>query len=159
MAAGRNPVPSSGRFVSGSLPRGLPPWDCGGLSSRQLRQPAQRSPPRGEAVLAAAGDHEWRQALQPAPNRPLRDGERAGTIVWPDERVLLGRGTDEDAVVQPLRLDELELAFQVRAGEDEDDAPVDAIVLEHALGQHRAVARPAPDHAVQTDVDTPLVVE
>jgi hypothetical protein len=79
--------------------------------------------------------------------------------VWPDERISLGRGADEDAVVQPLGLDELELALGVRAGEDEDDAPVGAVVLEHALGQHRAVACAAPDHATQAHVDAPLVVE
>ena len=76
-----------------------------------------------------------------------------------DERVLIRRRADEDAVVQPLRLDELELALQVRTREDEDDAPVDAVVLEHAVGQHRAVARAAPDHPVEANVDASLVVE
>ena len=36
---------------------------------------------------------------------------------------------------------------------------VGAVVLEHAVGQHRAVARAAPDHAVQADVDAALAVE
>ena len=73
-------------------------------------------------ATTAAGDDERRQALQPAPDRPLGDGEHAGPVVGPDERVLLGRRADKDAVVQPLGLDELELALQVRTGEDEDDA-------------------------------------
>ena len=85
--------------------------------------------------------------------------EHAGPVVRADERVLLGGRADEDAVVQPLRLDELELALEVRAGEHEDDPAVDAVVLEHALGQHRPVARAAADHAVQADVDAALVVE
>ena len=36
---------------------------------------------------------------------------------------------------------------------------VGAVVLEHALGQHRPVARAAPDHAVQAHVDAAVVVE
>ena len=85
--------------------------------------------------------------------------KRARAVVRADERVLLGRGADEDAVVEPLGLDELELALEVGAGEHEDDPAVGAVVLEHALGQHRAVARAAPDHAVQPDVDAAVVVQ
>src|SRR5438477_120983 len=105
----------------------------------------------------------WRRSLptenarSPAPvrmttrtaGRPLGHGEGPGAVVRTDERVLLQRGADEDAVVQPLGLDELELAPEVRAGEHEDDAAVCAVVLEHSLGQHRPVAGAAPDHAVQ----------
>ena len=107
----------------------------------------------------AAGNDEGRQVAQPAADRPFWDGERAGPIVRPDERVFLGGRPDEDAVVQPLALDELELALDVRAGEHEDDASVGAVVIEHAFGQHRTVAPSPPDHPVQTNVDTHLVVE
>ena len=46
-----------------------------------------------------------------------------------DEWVGLERGADEDAVVEPLGLDELELPFEVGTGEDEDDPAVDPVVL------------------------------
>ena len=85
--------------------------------------------------------------------------KRARLVVRSDEGVVLERGADEDAVVEPLGLDELELALEVRAGEDEDDPAVDAVVLEHAVGQHRPVARAAPDHPVQAHVDAALVVQ
>ena len=49
--------------------------------------------------------------------------------------------------------------FEVRAGEDEDDAAVDAVVLEHAVGQHRPVAGAAPDHPVQPDVHAAVLVQ
>ena len=49
--------------------------------------------------------------------------------------------------------------FEVRPGEHEDDPAVGAVVLEDALGQHRPVARPAADHAMEPDVDAALVVE
>src|SRR5438093_7696696 len=88
----------------------------------QLRQPAQRTETRGKAVLPAAGDHERRQALQPTADRPLRDGEGARSVICSGERVFLGGRADEDAVVQPLRLDELKLALWIGADEDEDDA-------------------------------------
>src|SRR5215208_999391 len=67
----------------------------------------------------------------------------------PGQWVLFGRRADEDAVIDPLGLDELELALQVRTDEHEDDASVDAVVLQDAVGQHRAVAGAAPDHPVQ----------
>ena len=47
----------------------------------------------------------------------------------------------------------------MRTDEHEDDSAVDAVVLQDALGQHRAVAGAAPDHPVQADVDAAFVVE
>ena len=69
-------------------------------------------------------------------------------MVLSDEWIVLCRGTDKDAVVQPLSFYEFELAAYVRADEREHDAAVGAIVFEHPLGQERAVASAAPDHAV-----------
>src|SRR5215218_7826750 len=118
-------------------------------SGLQLREPAECAQAGGKAVLAAAGHDERRQLLQPAPDRPARDGQASRPVIRSDERVLLGRRADEDAVVEPLRLDEFELAVQVRADEDEHDPTVGPVIFEHALGKHRPVARPAADHAMQ----------
>src|SRR5918993_1543367 len=128
-------------------------------SRREVREPPQRAKPGDEQVLAAARDHERRQALEPAPDRLTRDREGARAVVGPHQRVLLGRGPDEDAVVHPLRLDELVLALQVCAREDEDDSAVRAVVLQDSLGQDRPVARPAADHPMEAHVDAPVVVE
>ena len=49
--------------------------------------------------------------------------------------------------------------FGIGADEDEDDAAVRAVVLQDAFGEHRAVARAEPEHAVQADVDAHLVIE
>src|SRR5215217_7300701 len=135
------------------------PGDFDARSGLQLGKPAQRSQARHIAVLAAAGDDERRQARQTAPDWPLRDGEHAGSVVRPGQRVLLGRRADKDAVVDPLGLDELELALEVRTDEHEDDSSVDAVVLQDAFGQHRAVAGAAPDHPVEADVDASLLIE
>src|SRR5918998_937071 len=151
MGVGRSRAPAIGRWLS-RVPSLLE-------SRVELREPAHRPQARREAVLAAARDDERREILEPAPDRPLGNGEAARPVVRTDERVLLQRGADEDAVVQPLGLDELELPFEVRAREYEDDAAIGAVVFEHALGQHRSVARAAPDDAVQADVDGAVAVQ
>src|SRR5918997_1282078 len=151
MGVGRSRAPANGRWLS-RVPSLLE-------SRVELREPAHRPQARREAVLAAERDDERRQVLEPAPDRPLRNGEAARPVVRTDERVLLQRGADEDAVVQPLGLDELELSFEMRAREYEDDAAIGAVVFEHALGQHRSVARAAPDHAVQADIDSAVAVQ
>jgi hypothetical protein len=61
-------------------------------------------------------------------------GELAGAIVGARERVLFIGSAEEHAVVEPLRLYELELAVQARHGGDEDDPAVGAVVLQHPGG-------------------------
>ena len=62
-----------------------------------------------------------------SPGQPAPDG-LLGDCVSPvpgrssNQRILFLWRTDEDAVVQPLGLDELELALEMCAGEDKDDA-------------------------------------
>src|SRR4051794_17435724 len=128
-------------------------------SGLELCEPAERAQAGGKAVLATAGDDERRQLLQAAPDRAVRDGQRPGPVVRSDEGILLGGRADEDAVVEPLRLDELELAVEVRADEDEHDAAVGPVVFELAGRQHRAVARAAADHAMEADVRRHLALE
>src|SRR3954471_6387675 len=90
----------------------------------ELREPAERAQAGGKAVLAAAGDDERRQLLQPPSDRPGRAGPGPRPVVRSDDRVLLGGRADEDAVVEPLRLHELELAVQLPPGEDEHEPAV-----------------------------------
>src|SRR4051794_12478131 len=88
-------------------------------SGVQFTEPAQRRQAGCEAVLAAFRGHERHQPLQAPADRTLRDREHAGRVPAPDERVALPRRADEDAVVEPLRLDELELTLEMGADEDE----------------------------------------
>ena len=62
---------------------------------------------------------------------------------------MLARRAKEDTVVDPLRLDELELSAEMGPEEGEHDAPIGAVVLQDTVGQQRAVAGAAADHAVQ----------
>src|SRR3954468_9147467 len=96
---------------------------------------------------------------QPPPDRALGNSEAAGPVVGPDQWISLVWSADEDPVVEPLRLDELELALDVRSGEHEHDAAVLTVVLDHTLGQHRPVARATPDHAMQADVGAAVAIE
>src|SRR5512142_29319 len=106
----------------------------------QLGEPAQGAQTRQEAIFATPSDNEARQVLQAAPDGLLRDGDAARSVVMPGHRVFFAGEPDEITIVDPLGLDELELPVQVGADEDPDEAPVGAIVFEHALRQRRAVA-------------------
>ena len=66
----------------------------------------------------------------------------------PGKRVYLGGCAEEGAVVDPLRLDELELPGELRLKAEEQDAAIGPVVLQDALGQHRAVAGATPDDPV-----------
>ena len=76
----------------------------------------------------------------------------SAAVLHADQRVALGGGADELAVVDPLPLDELELPVQARADEGEHQPAVGAVVLQHAGRQRRAVVGAAPDHPVQPDL-------
>ncbi|WP_326827977.1 MULTISPECIES: hypothetical protein [unclassified Streptomyces] len=114
----------------------------------RVGDPAQRRQAGHEAVLATPVDDEWRQPLETAADRLARDGEPA-VVVHADQRVLFRGRPNELAVVHPLPLRELELPVQVRSDKGEHDAAVGAVVLQHSLGQRRAIGRTAHDHAVQ----------
>src|SRR5918993_2088877 len=135
------------------------PCRCVGASCVELREPTQRLQTRCEAILSAASDDERGQLGQPASNWLLWNRECARPVIGSDHWILLGRGTDEDAVIEPLRLDELELPVQMRSGEDEDDASILPVVVEHAFRQHRAVTRPPADHPVEPRIDTALMIQ
>src|ERR687898_1967480 len=114
----------------------------------EVGEPAQGPQAGHEAVLAAAVDDELGQLFQALADRLLGDGEPAGPILRPGKRVFLGGCAEEGAVVDPLRLDELELPGQGRLEAEEQDAAIGPVVLQDALGQHRAVARATPDDTV-----------
>src|SRR5262249_43662246 len=122
---------------------------CVKLSRLKICEPAQGAQSGHEAVLAASGNDEPWYALQPATDRPPREGKYAGSIVRSAHRILLGgSAAEEDPVVDPLRLHELELPLQMRSDEGEHDAPVGIVVFQHSFRERGTVRRPAADHSV-----------
>src|SRR5262245_29873532 len=107
-------------------------------SALERAEPLQRAQAGQEGILAAAGDDEPRQTVEAAADRPARDGEVPAAAAH--QGILLGGVPDELPVVDPHRLDELELPPEVCAHEEEHEAPVLAVVLQDPLGQERAVA-------------------
>ena len=83
--------------------------------------------------LKSAAANAW--ALEPAPNRPLGNGEDAVAFTVTEDGILLGSVTDEVAVSHPLRLHELKLPPEMRADQEEDAAALGAVIFEHALRQ------------------------
>src|SRR4029453_14547730 len=114
----------------------------------EVGEPAQGPQARHKAVFAAAVDDELGQLCQAPADRLLGDGELFGPIVRPGKRVYVGGCAEEGAVVDPLRLDELELLAEPRLKAEEQDAAIGPVVLQDALGQHRAVAGATPDYPV-----------
>ena len=74
-----------------------------------------------------------------------------------DQEVLVGAEAERVAVVDPQRLDGLELAPDVGLEADEDQAAVDAVVVDTPGGERRAVGAAAADDPVA--VGEPAVVE
>src|SRR5215471_7769445 len=91
-----------------------------------------------EAVLTSLRGDEAGYARHALAYRSARDCEGPGAIVSAAERVLLLVKTHKVAVVLPRRLEELELAVEVRVKEAEQTASLRAVVFGCPLGQHRA---------------------
>ena len=105
------------------------PHGWGSASQRRARRPGMKaySPPRVTTKRAR-------------PCRRLGIGRRGiekepAVVVRSDDRVPGVAEAQEGPVVDPLRLDELELPLQVRADEGEHQPPVGAVVLGHAVRQ------------------------
>src|SRR5258708_24706519 len=73
-----------------------------------------------------------------------------GTVVGPGYGVSCAACAEEDAVVHPLGVDELELPPEVCPDEREHQAAVLPVVFEGPFWQWRAVGSSAPDHAVES---------
>ena len=91
--------------------------------------------------------------MQAPSNRRAGYREHSAPVVRPNQRVFLLGRSKEDAGVDPLRLDELELPLQMGSHEDEQSSPLGPIVLEDAFRKRRAIAGATTHDAVQ-EVDS-----
>ena len=92
------------------------------------RQRRQRPHPRHEQVRAAAGGDE-RPLRAEEERRVALDGHLARAVGIAHEEVAVVAEVEDVAVVEPLRLDALELARDARVEADEDQAAVDVVVV------------------------------
>src|SRR5215469_7654071 len=93
-------------------------------SGFQVGNPAQSLKTGHEAIFAASCNDELWQTAQAPTNRLLWNGEDVGSVVWPTDRILLGGRIDEEALVNPLGLNELELPLQLGSDEHKHESPI-----------------------------------
>ena len=99
-------------------------------------------------VLAAARDHKLRQPLKTPADRSSRNSK----VIGPAENGISGVArANKITLLDPLRLDELELPPKVCTDEGEYQTAISAVVLQNAVRQQGAVGSAAPDHAMDAD--------
>ena len=131
------PAPITTRSIHRPWLKAQPHVEVGEPAQRPQASMKQYSPPR---LTTNWGSSVRRWRIRRDGNRPVPS---CGLQTWSSRRVL-----EEGAVVDPLGLDELELPGQIRLEAEEQDAAIGPVVLQDALGQHRAVAGATADDPV-----------
>src|SRR5215468_9016406 len=90
-------------------------------------KPAQSSQSGHEAIFTAPCNDKMRKALKAFANRPPWDSKAAALVVRPGDGILIVASAKEDAIVYPLRLDELELTTKVRSEKRKHQSPIGAV--------------------------------
>jgi hypothetical protein len=99
----------------------------------KVGEPAQGSQSGHEAILAAPRHDKPREALKAPANRTPWGCKAAALVVRPGDRILRVARPKENAVIYPLRLDELELPPEVRSDKREHQSPIGAVVLQDSF--------------------------
>jgi len=68
-------------------------------------------------------------------NRPARDSKSAIVIIRSHDGIFIFARAEEDAIVDPLGLNELELTTYVGSHKSEHESTIDTIVFQYSLGQ------------------------
>src|SRR3954452_16705206 len=110
------------------------------FSCLKIGKPAQGPQSRHEAILATTRNDKPRQPLKAPADRSSRNYQVAALIVGADDGILGAARPEENAIVYPLRLDELELASQVRPHKGEQQPPVGPVVLQYSFPQRRTIS-------------------
>jgi hypothetical protein len=114
----------------------------------KVGEPAQGSQSGHETIFTAPRDDKPRDALNAFANRPPWNCKAAALVVRPGDGILIAASPKEDAIIYPLRLDELELPAEVSADEREHQPPIGAVILQDSFREQRSVCGSAPDHSV-----------
>jgi hypothetical protein len=81
----------------------------------KVGEPAQGSQSGHKAIFTAPRDNKSREALKALANRPPWNCKAVALFVRPDDGILSFTRPKENAIIYPLRLDELELPPKVRS--------------------------------------------
>src|SRR5262245_60743671 len=114
----------------------------------KVGEPAQGSQSGHEAIFTAPRDDKTRDALKAFANRAPWNCKAAAFFVRSGYGILSVARPKEDAIVYPLRLDELELPAKVRSDKREHQPSIGAVVLKGSFREWRAICGSAPDHSV-----------
>jgi hypothetical protein len=78
----------------------------------------------------------------------LRNCKAAALVVCPGDGIFNIACPKENAVIYPLRLNELELPAKVRSDKREHQPAIYAVILQDPFRERRTVGGSAPDHSV-----------
>ena len=112
----------------------------------KFSEPAQRSQSWHKAIFSAACDYKLRNALQTFSNRFPREGEI--DVARSSNRIFILPGAKEDAIIDPLRLNKLELTPKVCANKREHQSPICSIVDHDSFRQRRSISSATADHSM-----------
>jgi hypothetical protein len=114
----------------------------------KVGEPAQGSQSGHEAIFTAPRDDKPRDALKAFANRPPWNCKAAALVVRPGNGILIAASPEENAVIYPLRLDELELPAKVSSDKGEHQPTIGAVILQDPFRERLAICGSAPDHSV-----------
>src|SRR6185503_2367503 len=118
-------------------PQGRQKNSCGDpvpshVLSFKFGEPTQRSQSRHEAIFAAPRDDKLRNALQTFSNWFSRQGKTH--FVRSNDRIFISTCSKENAIIDPLRLNKLELAPNVCADKGEHQSTICSIIEGDSFG-------------------------
>src|SRR2546425_1059918 len=117
--APRSPARSAANTPAGPAPITMTSSNVQLLLCPEIGNPAHSSKSGHEAIFTAPRDDKPMEALKSSANRPAWNREAAFSLARADDWILRIARSKENAVIDPLRLDELELASRMRPDERE----------------------------------------
>ena len=99
----------------------------------KVGEPAQGSQSRHKAIFTPTRDDKPRESLKAPANRSLWNCEAAAPFVRSDNWILRVARPEENGVIYPLRLDELELPPEVRSDKREHQSPIGSVIFQDSF--------------------------
>ena len=111
-------------------------------------EPAQCSQSGHEAVFTAARDYKPGNALETFSKRFAWQGEV--DVARSGNRIFIVSGAEENAVIDPLRLNKLELPPDICSDKCEHQPAINSIIDHDSFRKHWSISSAAADHSMYT---------